>query len=204
MDRPTCGTCPHRMQDTEDCVYRCFANGPRSIMVMSDDPGCRHHPAMGKWLASLEETAAQPVVESKPQRDDKQRYGYRQPGKTLSDELAELSVVREWLLNLPYPPPGETLAERLAGVSAGWLARGNALAELEQWRGALVWRGPFAGMMFSLRMPSTEWELADVRGSTAGHWTVGGGGQRYATCHEAMRAAEAALGLPPCRVKGEP
>ena len=196
MNRPTCGTCPHRVKGA------CFLQpaewqDERWILPVKDTrPGCQHHPAMGKWLESLEEPAAQPVAESKPQR-----YGYRQPEKTLSDELAELSVVREWLMNLPYPPPGETLAELLAGVSAGWQAHGNALAELEQWRRTFAWLHRRGGSMYSLQIVVSGVMLSEV--TLTDDWLVGRGGQRYPSRDAAMRAAEAALGLPRCRVEGE-
>lgn len=219
MNRPTCGTCPHRVRYRDS--YGCARETPRSVIVGDtvlaaapyvppDYPGCQYHPAMGKWLASREESAAQPTAESKPQRDDKQRYGYRQPEKTLSDELAELSVVREWLLNLPYPPTGETLAERLGNLSAEWTRAKSAprmdapLAELEQWRKAFVWHKDSI---------DNTWSLVIVRnGSTLSYvtprdgncnWLVGRGGQPCPSRDAAMRAAEAPFGLPPCRVDGE-
>lgn len=195
MNRPTCGTCPHRVRYRDS--YGCARETPRGVVVGDtvlaaapyvppDYPGCQHHPAMGSWLESLEEPAAQPAAASKPQH-----YGYRQPGKTLADELAELSVVREWLASLPYPSPGETLAERL----------GNLSAEREQWRRTIVWLHCRGGSMYSLQIVWSGVILSEV--TLIGDWVVGRGGQPYPSRDAAMRAAEDALGLPRCRVEGE-
>lgn len=153
MDRPTCGTCPHRMRDIEDGVYRCFANGPRGIAVMSDDFGCLHHPAMNKWLASLEE----PVVPATIQPDSRPA--------TVDDRM---------------------------------------VAELEQWHKALVWcKSSVDSSWSSLIIVRTGATLSYVVPAD-GHWWVGIGGQWYLSRDAAMRAAESALGLPKCRVEGEP
>jgi len=150
------------------------------VSVHPERPGCQHHPRMGTWLDSLDE----PVVQS-------------------DNDAFELSTFHDWLANLPYPPPGETLAERLTGVTSGWLARGNALAELEQWRKALVWHKDSIDNTWSLCIVRNGATLSYVM-PTDGDWLVGRGGQRYPTRDAAMRAAEAALGLPKCRVEGEP
>lgn len=150
MDRPTCGTCPHRVLYRGS--YGCARETPSGVIVgdtvlaaapyvPADYPGCQHHPHMGRWLATREEPA---VPES---ADD---------------------------------------------------------SELEQWRKALVWcKSSVDSSWSSLIIVRTGATLSYVV-PTDGDWLVGRGGQRYPSRDAAMRAAEAALGLPKCRVEGEP
>ena len=147
-DRPTCGSCPHRVRYRDS--YGCARETPRGVIVGDtvlaaapyvppDYPGCQHHPHMGRWLASREEPAAPPMP-------------------------------------------------------------ADQLAELEQWREAFVWCPDHMGGWLLL-VSSTSTELARIPRSTGGEWTSG---RTWLYPSEAMRAAEAELGLPKCRVKGEP
>lgn len=124
-------------------------------------------------------------------------------------DAADLAVFRAWLANLPWPPPGKTLAERLGNLSAEWTAalatpRMDAqLAELEQWRKALVWLKDSMDGTWLLCIVRTGTTLSYVM-PTDGEWLVGRGGPRYPSRDAAMRAAESPFGLPKCRVEGEP
>ena len=149
MNRPTCGTCPHRVRYRDS--YGCSRETPRGVVVgdtllaappyvPADYPGCQHHPHMGKWLESLEEPGVPAVA------DD---------------------------------------------------------SELEQWRKAVVWHKDSIDNTWSLVIVRNGSTLSYVMPSD-GDWLVGRGGQRYPSRDAAMRAAEAALGLPKCRVEGEP
>lgn len=76
-------------------------------------------------------------------------------------------------------------------------------AELEQWRKAVIWYKDGIDRKWSLIIVRTYTTLSYVM-PTDGDWLVGRGGQRYPSRDAAMRAAEAAFGLPKCRVEGEP
>lgn len=73
-------------------------------------------------------------------------------------------------------------------------------AELEQWRKAFAWRQNGIGL-WVLRVSNTRSELTHISKDSIGGWIVGGK-VIYPTIDEAMRAAEAALGLPKCHTEG--
>jgi len=80
----------------------------------------------------------------------------------------------------------------------------ESMEELEQWRKALVWYRDSADGTLSLCVTNTGVVLAYVLQTSDG-WVVGVvGGGAYQSRTDALRAAEAALGLPKCRVEGEP
>lgn len=187
-DRPTCGTCPHRID--VGGAPRCLAFGPRGHVALAADAGCIHHSDMPDWVAQQRQPVRQP-----PSRAD-----WRSNSRPEYPSQAE--AVRAFI-GAPTWQQAREKRERDAQSGQPQAATSDQLAELEQWRGAFVWRGPFVGMEYSLRTLKTGTELSDVRGSIAGYWTVGGGGQRYDTSQDAMRAAEQALGLPRCRVEGK-
>lgn len=145
MNRPTCGTCPHRVLYRDS--YGCARETPRGVVVGNtllaaapyvppDYPGCQHHPAMGKWLAGTEAPA---VPED---------------------------------------------------------------AELEQWRKEIAWFEDSIANTWTLCVVRTGKTLSYVM-PAGGEWLMSRDNQRYSSRDAAMRAAEAALGLPKCRVEGE-
>lgn len=145
MNRPTCGTCPHRVGGSCYLQPAEWQDGGMAPIVKDDRPGCQHHPRMGKWLASLEA----PVV--------------------------------------------PTVADAATAADA---------AELEQWRKVAIWYKDSIDRAWSLMIVRTGATLAYVA-PRDGDWLVGRRGPRYPSRDAAMRAAEAAFGLPKCRVEGE-
>ena len=76
-------------------------------------------------------------------------------------------------------------------------------AELEQWRKSVIWHKGNEDRSWSLIIGRTGKALAYVM-LTNGDWWIGVGRKLHPSRDAAMRAAEAALGLPKCCVEGEP
>lgn len=128
----------------------------------------------------------------------------------LADRLQELETYRQWLANLPFPPPGPELAKRLAGLSEEWTRyrsrpylTAEEMQELEQWRRSLVWRRTSEDI-WALHTQTLPIPLTRALRDRNGLWRPAAQNIIYYTRDDAMRAAEKALGLPPCRVEGEP
>lgn len=183
MNRPTCGTCPHRVRYRDS--YGCARETPRGVVVgdtvlaaapyvQPDYPGCIHHPDMPDWVAQQRPTA-QPQQQSR--------------------------AVRAFIGAPTWQQAREKL-DRQAQSGQQQAAAPEQLVELEQWRKAVIWYKDSMDRTWSLIIVRTGATLAYVAPSD-GDWLVGRRGQRYPSRDAAMRAAEAAFGLPRCRVEGE-
>lgn len=190
MNRPTCGTCPHRVNGAcflQPAEWQDKDTGPP---VSERRHGCQHHPDMPDWVAQKR----QPV----PQQS---RADWRSNSRP--EYPSQVEAVRAFIGAPTWQQAREKL-ERQAQSGQQQAAAPEQLAELEQWRKALVWcKSSVCGSWSSLIIVRTGTTLAYVM-LADGHWWVGIGGQPYPSRDAAMRAAEQALGLPKCRVEWEP
>ena len=112
-----------------------------------------------------------------------------------------------WILPVKDTRPGcqhhQRMGQWLASLEEPAAPESADAAALEQWRGSIVWCKDSMDVAWSLVIVRTGATLSYVVPSD-GEWLVGRGGQPYPSRDAAMRAAEAALGLPKCRVDGEP
>lgn len=188
MNRPTCGTCPHRVNGAcylQPAGWQDDHWGP----VKEDRPGCQHHPDMPDWVAQQRPTA-QPQSRADWRSNSRPEYP------------SQVEAVRAFIGAPTWQQAREKL-ERQAQSGQQQEAATEQLAELEQWRKALVWHKDSTGRTWSLIIVRNRATLSYVIPSD-GDWLVGKGGPRYPSRDAAMRAAEAPFGLPKCRVEGEP
>lgn len=200
MNRPSCGTCPHRVRYRDS--YGCARETPRGVAigdtllaaapyVQPDYPGCIHHPDMPDWVAQQRPTAQPQQQQSRADWRSNSRPEYP----------SQVEAVRAFIGAPTWQQAREKL-ERQAQSGQQQAAATEQLAELEQWRRAIVWLNCRGGSMYSLQIVVSGVMLSEV--TLTDDWLVGRGGQPYPSRDAAMRAAEAAFGLPKCRVEGEP
>ena len=117
----------------------------------------------------------------------------------------------EWQDDGMGPPVNETrpgcqhhphMGKWLASLEEPVVPEAADAAELERWRKVAIWHKDSIDRTWSLIIVRTGATLAYVAPSD-GDWLVGRRGPRYPSRDAAMRAAEAAFGLPKCRVEGE-
>ena len=199
MNRPSCGTCPHRVLYRDS--YGCARDTPRGVIVGDtvlaaapyvppDYPGCIHHPDMPDWLAQQRPTAQPQQQQSRADWRSNSRPEYP----------SQVEAVRAFI-GAPTWQQAREKRERQAQSVQQQAAASEQLAELEQWRKSIVWHKDSAGRTWSLIVRS--WTTLSYVMTTDGEWIVGGRGKRYPSRDAAMRAAEAAFGLPKCSVEGD-
>jgi len=190
MNRPTCGTCPHRVG------IECFLLPPEcqddgmAPTVKETRPCCQHHPDMPDWVAQQRQPVQQPQSRADWRSNSRPEYP------------SQVEAVRAFI-GAPTWQQAREKRERQAQAGPPQAATAEQLAELEQWRKALVWHKDNTDRTWSLIIVRTGKALAHVM-LTNGDWWIGVGRKQHPTRDAAMRAAEAAFGLPPCRVEGEP
>ena len=196
--RPTCGTCPHHVRYRDS--YGCARDTPRGVVVgdtllaaipytPSDYPGCQHHPDMPDWVAQKRQPVQQPQSRADWRSNSRPEYP------------SQVEAVRSFI-GAPTWQQAREKRERQAQSGQQQAAAPEQQAELEQWRRSFVWHKDSTGRTWSLVIVRNGSALSYVM-PTDGDWLVGRGGQRYPSRDAAMRAAEAAFGLPKCRVDGE-
>lgn len=115
MNRPTCGTCPHRVNGAcflQPAEWQDTDSGPP---VSERRPGCQHHPAMGKWLAMLVEPA---VPEAADAADAAELEQWRK-----SIVWHKNSIDRSW--SLFFMRTGTTLSYVMPTEGDWWVGRGG-------------------------------------------------------------------------------
>lgn len=190
MNRPTCGTCPHRVNGSCFLQPAEWQDDGLAPSVTETRPGCQHHPDMPDWLAQQRPTA-QPQQQSRADWRSNSRPEYP----------SQVEAVRAFI-GAPTWQQAREKRERQAQSGQQQAAAPEQLAELEQWRKSIVWHKDSAGRTWSLIVRT--WTTLSYVMTTDGEWIVGGRGKRYPSRDAAMRAAEAAFELPKCRVEGEP
>lgn len=107
MTRPTCGTCPHRVNGAcflQPAEWQDADSGPP---VSETRPGCQHHPAMGKWLAG---TGAPAVPEAAELEQWRKAFVWH---KVSIDHTWSLVIVRNGsTLSYVMPTDGNWLVGR--------------------------------------------------------------------------------------------
>lgn len=110
MNRPTCGTCPHRVNGSCFLQPAEWQDKYSGLPVSERRPGCQHHPHMGRWLASWEELA---VPESADAAELEQWRKAIVWGKDSIDGTWSLRIVRTGTtLSYVMPADGDWLVGR--------------------------------------------------------------------------------------------
>ena len=190
MNRPTCGTCPHCVNGAcflQPAEWQDADSGPP---VSETRPGCQHHPDMPDWVAQQRQPVQQPQSRADWRSNSRPEYP------------SQVEAVRSFI-GAPTWQQAREKRERQAQSGQQQAAAPEQLAELEQWRKEIAWSEDSIANTWTLCVVRTAKTLSYVM-PAGGEWLMSIDNQRYSSRDAAMRAAEAALGLPKCRVDGEP
>ena len=190
MNRPTCGTCPHCVNGAcflQPAEWQDADSGPP---VSETRPGCQHHPDMPDWVAQQRQPVQQPQSRADWRSNSRPEYP------------SQVEAVRSFI-GAPTWQQAREKRERQAQSGQQQAAAPEQLAELEQWRKEIAWFEDSIANTWTLCVVRTAKTLSYVMPAGC-EWLMSIDNQRYSSRDAAMRAAEAALGLPKCRVEGEP